>query len=161
MVCKWLPDFYDEPDWNDYSSFEEKLYLFFRWLYLEHPLLFQEITVKYRFKPFVNNKEEVFYHLTCKDYETDGERCPDPNRIIRIKWTRAFVENYICMNNCCESKPLYWTKAYGNKIRHKIFYEDFLVILEEREEYFLLITGYYVEEMYYKKGLLKEYSKCT
>lgn len=106
MGCKWLPDFYEEPDWNDFSSFEQKLYEFFRKLYLDNPLFFQEIIVKYRFKPIVNNKEEVFYHLTCKDYETTGERSPDPNRIIRIAWTKAFIENYKCENDCCEFKPL-------------------------------------------------------
>ena len=125
MECKWLPDFYDEPVWNDYPAFEEKLYLLFKRLYLENPLTFKELIVRYRFKPFVNNKEEVFYHLTCKDFEKEGDRCPDPNRIVRIKWTRAFIENHICKHDCCTSKPLYWTKTYGNKIRHKIFLKIF------------------------------------
>ena len=98
--------------------------------------------------------------MTCKDYTSDGVRCPDPNRIIRIAWTKSFIENHVCLEECCLTKPLYWTKRDGNKLKHKIFHEGFLVILEERDEYFLLITGFYVEEEYYKKGLIKEYEKC-
>lgn len=161
MTCKWLPEFYDEPDWNDFQSFENKLYEVFRALYLDSQILFNEIIVKYRFKPYVNNREEVFYHLTCKDYEEEGLRSPDPDRIVRIKWTKAFIENHICNEVCCDLKPLYWTKEYGKNQRHKIFYQDFLVILEERENYFLLITGYYVQEAHYRRGLEKEYAKCT
>ena len=161
MECKWLPDFYYEPDWNNYSLFEESLYSFFRKLYFDNPLFFLEIIVRFRHNPKVNNKEEVFYHLTCKDYQYEGNRSPDPQRIIRIKWTRAFVENHVCYDDCCSSKPLYWKKMNGNKLRHKIFYKNFLVILEEREKYFLLITGYYIEEEYYRRGLIKEYNKCV
>lgn len=160
MECEWLPGFYDEPDWNNYALFEEQLYGVFKQIYLDLPLFFNEVNVRYRFHPIVNNKEEIFYHLTCKDYECEGERCPDPNRIVRIRWTRAFIENYLCNNECCSSKPLYWIKKNKNKLRHKIFFGNFLVILEERNEYFLLVTGFYIEEEYYKRGLIEEYSKC-
>lgn len=157
MHCKWLPDFYKDIDWNNYAAFEEELYIFFREKYLNKPLFFHHKIVKYRYKPILNDKEDVFYHLISKNYESDSERSPDPNRIIRISWTRAFIENHCCIDECCESKPLYWSKMKGNKLMHKILFEKFLVILEERDEYFLLITGYYVEEEYYMKGLMKEY----
>lgn len=160
MECMWLPDYYEQPDWNNYIVFEENLYFLFRKLYLDNPLVFHDQFVRYRHHPKINDKEEIFYHLTCKTNDFDGDRSPDPNRIIRIKWARSFIENHICLNECCKSKPFYWTKLDGNKLKHKIFFEDYLVILEERDDYFLLITGFYVEEEYYKRGLLKEFMKA-
>jgi len=56
---------------------------------------------------------------------------------------------------------LYWIKEDGSRLRHKILYNNFLVILEERDKYYLLITGFYVEKDYYRKGLEKEYIKCV
>jgi len=159
MDCKWLPEYYEAPNWNDYSSFETRLYEFFKLLYFSNPLEFQRIIVRYRHRPYFNNREDVFYHLTCKTYVEGEDRFPDPNRIIRIAWTKAFVENYICKERCCAEKPLYWTKAYPTGIRHKILFNDFLVILEERDKYFLLVTGFYVEEKYYLIGLQKEAQK--
>lgn len=162
MLCKWLPDFYPAPDWNNFSKYELELYVLFRQVYLETPLKFKDIVVRYRHQPLEDGKENVFYHLTCKDYEANGNRSPDPERITRIKWPRAFIENYDCSEGCClveEGRLLYWIQPEGTKLKHKIYYRDFLVVLEERQEYYLLVTGFYVEEIYYRKGLVKQWSK--
>ena len=34
MECKWLPDYFAEPDWNDYRSFEDNLYKLFKQMFL-------------------------------------------------------------------------------------------------------------------------------
>lgn len=159
--CKWLPALYPDPDWNNYMYYEETLYEWFWKTYLDpqYPLVFNQKIVRYRHHPKTNDKEEVFYHLTCKKYRGDNERKPDANRIVRIKWPKAFIENYDCSNSCCVEKPLYWKDLKNKSILHKIFHLNYLVVIEERERYCLLVTGFYVEETYYRRGLLKEYEK--
>lgn len=165
MECKWLPPFYKEPDWNNYVQFEEELYDFFYKIYIgdDNKLYFDGREVKYRFKPYENGKEEFFYHITC-DSNVRGSyknRTPCTERIKRIEWPKAFINNYICNYNCCENKPLYWKKEYINNgnIRHFILFQRYIIILEDRKEYFLFITGYYIEEEYRLRGFYKEYAK--
>jgi len=157
MNCKWLPPFYKEPDWNNYAEYEEELYNFFKYVYLKKHIIFNGKIIKYRYEPRFNGKEEIFYHLICKITKEASEkvRNPDKDRIIRIEWPKAFIENYNCNYDCCKDKPMYWVKEN----RHKIFYKNYLVIIEERNTYFLLITGFYVEDDYYRVGLIKEYKK--
>ncbi|MEI6286906.1 MAG: hypothetical protein WCP79_10435 [Bacillota bacterium] len=158
MECKWLPPLYAEPDWNNYRDYEEKLYKFFCYVYFSNSMYFKDLIVRYRFHPIVDGREEVFYHLTCRDYTKEKDRMPDPGRIIRSAWARAIIENYDCSFECCDEKPLYWAKtdSRSKKKRHMLFFQNYLVILEEREKYFLLITGYYVSEEYKRVGFIKD-----
>lgn len=159
MSCEWLPQFYEYPDWNNYAAYEKKLYSFFRAIYILRLMNFKGTILRYRRHPIIENREELYYHLTCCDYNKEKDRMPDPERIIRIEWTRAFIENYLCYNTCCNSKPMYWIKKYNTCIKHKIFHNDFLIVIEERVEYYLLITGHYINEEYYRRDLKNEYER--
>jgi hypothetical protein len=158
MNCKWLPDFYPKPDWSNYPLYEDELYTFFRSLYLDKKLFFLGKPISYRYAPYENGKEEVFYHLTCKKHEGKTIRDPDPERIIRIEWTKAYIENHVCIDSCCTDKPLYWI---DDKRKHKIFFNNFIVILEERKDKFMLVTAFYIESKNYKVGLKKEHARFT
>lgn len=61
MECKWLPEFYEEPAWSNYSAFEDRLYLQFRSTYIDQALYYIGNIVRYRYHPRINGKEEVFY----------------------------------------------------------------------------------------------------
>ena len=159
--CKWLPALLPEPDWNSYyPGYENFLYNLFQKIYLDSckPIYFLGKIVRFRFKPYEHGKEEVFFHLTCKDEDQIRNRTPDRNRFLRLEWTRSFIENYTCTDICCSTKPLFW-KNTNQKNRYKILFHNFLVVLEDRNTYFLLITGFYVPDEYYIRGLLKEYEK--
>lgn len=159
--CRWLPELIEYPDWNKYKEYEDKLYCIFREMYLDSNIYYQRKPIKYRYVPKINDKEESFYHCTCKNYVKIEEREPDPNRMIRIKWIKYFIENYDCKFDCCNNKPLRWIEQYKNKnYRHYIYFKRYLVILEERENYCLLISGFYVDEEYYHHGLIKRFKKA-
>jgi len=159
--CRWLPDLIIYPDWNKYKEYEDMLYIIFKDTYLNARLSYKNKIIKYRYNPRINDKEESFYHCTCKNYVKIEDREPDPNRMIRIKWIKAFIENYNCKFDCCENKPLNWIELYKNRnYRHYIYFERYLVILEERENYYLLISGFYVDKEYYHCGLIKRYKKA-
>lgn len=159
MSCKWLPEFYESPDWNNFEAYEKKLYEYFKRVYFSNDMYFNGKRLKYRRHPIIDNREELYYHLTCQDYKKDGKRLFDSERIKRIDWTKAFIEHYNCQESCCDNKPIFWTKRKNNKVKHKIYHNNFLVIVEDRVNYCLLITGFYVHEEYYRRGLIKEYEK--
>jgi len=158
--CKWLPDLYYYPDWNNYKDYENDLYEFFKNYYIESAMDFRGKRIQFRNYPIENGKLEAFYHIICKNYTEKNNRQPDAERIIRITWARALIENYICTYNCCDEKPLYWSQL-GNKGAHKhyIYFQRYLVIMEERQDYFLFITAFFVEEEYYHRKLQKDYQK--
>ncbi|MBI9014061.1 MAG: hypothetical protein JEZ08_17635 [Clostridiales bacterium] len=165
MCCSWLPEFYDYPVWAEYDKYEMGLFDEFLNVYKNKPIYFTNERVSFKRKPEYLGKDESFYHMTCRKFEVDKrtgeilERDPDPERMIRIRWSRAIIENHLCNNGCC-MEPYYWTKVFKNgNLRHKIYKDQYLVILEEREDYFLFVTGYYVDD-YRVKRLLQEYKKC-
>ncbi len=55
---------------------------------------------------------------------------------------------------------MYYEEYYNNKIRINLLFADvkFKVVLEKREKYYLLITGYYIN---YEYRLNKEIQKAN
>lgn len=105
-------------------------------------------------------------HLTHKDEfhksNDPNDRIPDPRRAERIGWNRAIIENYKCNENCnnCE-KILYFEEYYKKNVRAYFLFKDvkFLVIIEKRQNYNLLITGYYIEYNNAMEKYIKKYEK--
>jgi len=154
LDCKWLPDYFDYPDWNNYRQYEENLYNLFKIQIINGNLSFLNKRISIKRYPIENNKEEAFYHCTCKDYYNTHDRKPDPERMIRLPWLAPLIKNYNCNEDCCEDKPLKWKKKYKSKnYRYYLYFRNYLVILEDRPSYFLLITAFYVEDEYYDRGL--------
>ena len=54
-----------------------------------------------------------------------------------------------------------WSQPYKNTVRIKIllYEEKYLVILEKRKDYYLLITAYYVDQKHRLEALVNEYNK--
>lgn len=152
--CKWLPDCYDYPDWNNFQQYEDGLYNLFREQVIEGDLSFRDKKIMIRRHPIENNKEEAFYHCTCKNYTKANNRQPDPERMVRLPWLVPLLLNYDCQEDCCNDKPLKWRKLDKSKhYRYYLYFNYYLIILEDRPNYFLLITAFYVEDDYYDRGL--------
>ena len=164
-ICRWLPkiitlnDF--EGNWEKYNS---RLYEIFLNDFVKKDLFFNNKRVQIRAFPKYNNYEHAFIHLTCtfmKNGKEINDREPDIRRCERISWNRKIIENYNCENNCknCR-KIMYYEEYYNNKIRINLLFADvkFKVVLEKREKYYLLITGYYIN---YEYRLNKEIQKAN
>ena len=82
---------------------------------------------------------------------------------------KIFIEDWVDSQPHFQQKPvcsgvLTWKALSGNKrCRYKFFHEEerYLVVLEERENYFLLITAYFVENEWSFKSILREYNKSS
>ena len=163
MDCKWLPNPLSFPGWNNYANFEEFAYKIFVSHYMRKDLDFREKPIRYKHFPYENHREEAFYHIICENYNDLDNRYPVEDRIIRILWPRAIIVNYNCADSCCNNKPKHWWRKKYGKNRHKIYFDDYryIVILEERNDYYLFITGYYVDGNNSHEKNLKEYRKYT
>lgn len=159
----WLPGFVDMGDFPDWASYEDELYRIFRETVVEGSPEFGGLPVRIRRHPMEYGREEAFWHVTCQDYAKDGQRLPDIRRCERVRWVRAFIDNCECARpECLEcAGMMMWSAAFGSKRRVKILLEEerYVVILEPRGEYVLLITAYYVDHDHSLRKLVKEYER--
>ena len=162
--CKWLTPIItlDEYD-NNWEKYNDKLYEIFVRDFITNELFFNNKKVCVRINVKQNNYEHAFIHLTCvstKMSNDPNDRIPDFRRCERLEWNREIIENYICKNNCTNCrKILFYEHYYKNRIRINLVFADvrFKVILEKRKNYYLLITGYYIE---FDHTLRKEINKA-
>lgn len=153
----WVPNLEYYDDYNSWNEYEDALYAIFQHDFLDSYPQFENTRVNVRHYPIEYGKEDAFFHTTCKDYRGQGERDPDFRRCERIRWIRAFIENYNCDASLCEECDgvKVWREPFKSRTRVHILLEEerYVVILEEREKYFLLITAFYLD---YDNALQKQ-----
>lgn len=164
----WLPalEFFDDYG-NDWATYEAALYTIFKEDFLDSHPFYKKIRVSVKHYPIEYGKEEAFFHTTCKNYTGGGERVPDFRRCERIRWIRAFIENYNCDPTQCEDCEgvKVWNEPYKSKTRVHLLLEEerYMVVLEKREGYYLLITAFYLDYDNALNKQLKHYEqyRCT
>lgn len=160
----WLPPLNPFDFENDYQEYENNLYLKYQRDFINTQPFFEGKQVKVRFYPKINGYEESFIHFTCKNYENIEERELDFRRCERLHWIRRVIENYLCKNTCtnsnCDGIKI-WEEPYKMYLRvHFLFEEErYLVIIEKRKDYNLLITAYYLEYDNALEKQLKRYCR--
>ena len=145
----WLPPLNPFDFDSNYKIYESSLYKKYREDFIESHPYFENKIVKVRFLPIIDGYEESFIHFTCKNYENVEDREPDFKRCERLHWIRKVIENYLCKEKCneaCDGIKI-WEEPYKMYSRvHFLFEEErYLVIIEKRKDYNLLITAYYLE----------------
>ena len=164
--CKWLPEIKVCSDFSKWNDYLDEIYEIFKNDFIISKPIFEKKVVNFRRAPMDGKYEHTFTHFTHKDeFHTSvnpNDRVPDPRRAERIAWNRAIIDNYIC-NDICENceKIVYFEEMYKNNVRVYLLFKDvkFLVILEKRENYNLLITGYYVEYEHAMRKYIKKYEQ--
>lgn len=99
-----------------------------------------------------DGREEGFWHLTSYWDRELQERIPDVRRSERIAWSRPVIEN---SNNQFVS---IWHSKRANRNRVLLWREtqDYLVVLEDRKNYFVLVTAYITDRKHTRRKLRKE-----
>lgn len=160
----WLPAlvYYDDYG-GDWTAYQDALYTIFKADFLDDRPYFEGKVVSIRKQPIEYGKEEAFFHVTCQDYLKDGKRVPDFRRCERISWVRSFIEEYQCDPALCDACDgiKVWREPYKSTFRvHLLFEEEqYIVILEPREKYCLLITAFYIEYDHSMQKQLKNYAR--
>ena len=146
---------------NDWKIYEAILYGIFRADFVDSRPIFEGKPVNIRRHPMEYNKEEAFFHVTCSDYRKDNNRIPDFRRCERIRWVKSFIENYNCdPTNCpdCDGVKVWEEPAGTNERVHLLLEEErYLVVIERRESYCLLITAFYMDHDNSLSKRLKHY----
>lgn len=160
MNCKWLPELLPCNNWAEFAKYDQIIYEVFKNDFIYSQPSFRNLKVKIRRQPMECGKEQAYFHITSKEYVIGQERCPDPKRCERIKWVRAFIENYICdPAECGECSGIkIWGEPYKANTRVHILLEEenYMVIVEVRPTYALLITAFYFD---YQHSLEKQLQK--
>ncbi len=158
----WLPELLYYNNFNSWSEYQDVLYEIFREDFIKSCPIFENKKVNIRKEPIEFGKEEAFFHITCQDYSKNGNRNPDLRRCERIRWVRKFIEEYKCdstLCNDCNGIKL-WVEPYHSRSRIHILLEEekYMVVLERRKNYILLITAFYFEWENALKKKLKKYN---
>lgn len=157
MGCKKIPDLINYNDYEgDYKKYESDLYSAFDTSFGKKEYYFRGKKIKHKKNPEFQGKSCTFWHIISENvYHCEENRIPDFNRCARIKWP-AFILEYCCEN--CKDL-LIWKNKRKNKTRVLIFCEriHYIVILEERAEYYVFWTAYPITYKHREKQLKKEY----
>ena len=167
----WIPETKPCEDLTQWDKYDGELYAIFKRDWLDSCPTFMGLPVHVRHNPKWGDREEGYWHLTCCDYGKEGNspesRNPDIRRCERIRWPRAFVENYSACKSCddtgdaCSGVYVWKARSARGKWRYKLLHEDerYLVVLEPRKSYCLLITAYHLDDDRSLKSCLREYEK--
>jgi len=139
---------------GSFESFHKAVYEIFKKDFVDSKPTFEGKKLKLKKYPIVDDKEYTFYHFT-HDGENEDERQPNLRRMERIGFIKPMI------NNSKSEKLKVWRNKRGTKERILIYHEEesFLVVLEDRGEYILPWTAYYVEHNFRRKKLLAEYDE--
>jgi hypothetical protein len=160
----WIPSIESLEKYDgNWENYETALYDIFTNDFLSSHPYYNSKPVYIKKYPFENNKEAAFYHLTHKDFNHDSERLPDLRRSERLNWIRPFIEHSTCNKDTCDNCDgvKKWNEPYKNKTRIHILLPEqrYTVILEERKNYYLLITAFYIEHDHQLNKQLKKYEQ--
>lgn len=145
---------------GDFKKYDNFLY---NEIYLhqltEGILIFNNKKVSFKKHPIECGKEQTYFHLTTKSTNKGiplSERNPDLRRCERLHWIRPSLETDH-VNLCGFSCFVQYVEPYKNTNRVHLFNEQerYLIILEERKSYYLLITAFYIHEDQYLKSTKK------
>lgn len=167
MMCKWLTDIIELKDFDgNWNKYDDYLYAIFVRDFIDNPITFQGKPLKIRTYPRQAGREQTYFHITNKDSSlssTDpNDRIPDMRRCERIEWIKLIIQNFKCNYKCSNCDGIkYWQEPYkGNKRWHFLFEEyKFLVVIEERKDYYLLISGFYIFNDKVMEKKLKRYNR--
>lgn len=147
---------------NDYHN---RAYNIYKKEIVDSILNFKGKKVITREYPIEDGKVQSFFHIISEQNKNGLKiRLYKNERVKFIPYISEIIKNYYKCENCIEScsKIKVWSAPYKNKIyRTKLYLEDedYIIILEERKEYYLLISAYVVDRLDRKEDLLKEYNK--
>lgn len=166
IECLWLSETIPYCGYSSWSDYENLLYDIYLEDFIKNTPYILEKPVRVRKNPKIEGKDQTFFHITSNsDFaktNDPNDRLPDLRRCERIKWPRDIIDNYICEEECRSCNKLkVWREKYKGNDRIHILFEDvnFLIVLEERTEYVLFITSFYMKYNHEVRKQIKKYER--
>lgn len=111
--------------------------------------------VSLRRHPEVEGRHAVFWHIISGGSGAETARKVDMQRCIRLRWVRILVE--IFNNEFPEEIDIRWwvDKKRSSNSRYVLTRPefDYIVVIEQRSTYALLVTAYYAEHKHRRRKL--------
>ena len=149
---EWLPElikFNDHDGWEEYC---EAIYAVFHQDFVASKPTYGVKRFALKRHPEYDGKAATFWHLISEG-KVEEERTPDMRRCERIAWPKPIIE---AIDEECVRV---WRNRRGKSNRILIAVADFsyVVILDDREEFVLLWTAYYVKYPNQRRKMEQEY----
>lgn len=153
------------PDWLPEQIFMEKFggswHVFFEMVYAAFHRDFVATKPEFRGKrlglkrhPEYDGKSATFWHMISEG-SVEQERTPDIRRCERISWPKPVIEN--------STDPVLKVWAEPKRKNQRIYIwlesEGYLVVLDDRREYILPWTAFYVEREHQRRKYLKRWER--
>lgn len=137
---------------GDFKLYFDDIYQIFKANFITTQPLYNELKVSAQKHPEVDGIHRTFYHITHEG-KIESNRTPDFRRMERIQFPR------FCIENCSHKDFMVWEKLIGRDNRIHILNEAerYLVVLTERENYYLFWTAFYIEQNHTIRKKKKEY----
>ena len=148
-----LPDIIALEDFGgNFSLFLEAVYQIFKTDFVETKPTYAGKKLRLKSHPYIDGKEYTFYHFT-HDGDIETERLPNLRRMERIGFPRPIIDY------STDSVLKVWKVKRGTKDRILILHEQekYLVVLDDRKDYILPWTAYYIENGSRVNRYIKEY----
>lgn len=139
---------------GDFNSFEKAVYSIFRRDFIQTKPSYSGQQVALKIYPVINGREGTYYHITHAGSD-EQNREPDLRRMERIGYPRPIIDN-------SGNKDLkIWRNKRRNRERILILHEieKYLVVLEDRGDFILFWTAYYIEYPNRIRRLVKEHDE--
>lgn len=154
MIMKnWLPDIIKFEDFKDWQDYEDHLYqVYLDDLYKNSPN-FLGLPVRTKYHPPFKKKAFSFWHITHEGPNED-ERTPNFRRCERLCWIKPIIEHH--------SEIKMWVRS-DKRNRYYLWCseEQYLIVLQPKGNYFLLITAFYVDYESQVEKYDKEYEQYS
>ena len=117
------------------------------------------LTVSLRRNPEIDGRHAIFWHIISGGSGDESCRQLEPQRCIRLRWIRIIIEIFNA-EFPREFDIRWWidTKR-ASKPRYVITRPnfDYVVVVEQRKGYALLVTAYYAEQAHRRRKLKREH----
>ena len=139
---------------GDFNQYLEAVYAIFKRDFVDSKPSWEGKRFALKKYPMEFGKEHTFYHITHEGHD-ETERIPDMRRMERITFPRFMIDHAI------HPTLKVWLKRINSSDRIHILHEEerFLVVLDIREEIFLLWTAFYIEHNHTLRKKLNEYDE--
>jgi len=137
---------------GNFTLYNEAVYAVFRNDFVKHRPVFQNKRLALKAHPLIDGKEYTYYHFTHSG-NIETERFPDIRRMERIGYPKPMIDFSDDIN------LKVWRNKRGTSERILILHETerYLVVLEDRKNYILPWTAYFIEDDSRLRRLLAEY----
>ena len=135
---------------GDWNAYEDVLHRIFMADIAQAGLQYRGQRVSCRRIPEASGRWASFWHLV-QEGRVEDDRTPDLRRCERIRWVRWVIENGGAHTEIDE-----WQNARGTETNTLLWFrEEYLVVLAQRSDYWLLKTAYCTE----KSGRIRQLRK--